>query len=624
MWQRLFRKGDGSARTGRHPVRRLLWLLPALVALLGGAQAAAPAFAAVPLTVSVISLTPSVQTGVAASFFGSVQNPQPNCTPIYSFLFSDGNNPPAGTTNPVTHIFNQPGTAFVTLTVTDACQNTGTSQPLAVTITGTGTGGTTGSCTPTAGTPITASITPNNQSVATGATVSFFAGAGGTTGTPTFSFNFGDGATSSGTAVTHAYTNAGTYIVTLTVSDQAGRVGCASGTVTVSGGSTGGTSGTCTPTAGGIITASITPNNQTAAVGAIVSFVGVAGGTAGNPSYFFNFGDGSTATGVTVTHPYSTAGTFIVTLTVSDQTGRIACGNATVTITGTGSGGTTTGSNPNIRVAPNGPYTGVPGQPVNFGAFAQTFNQGATITGYQWNFGDNTATGSGQFVSHTYTSAGSYTVTLTVTDSSGQSSSATTTATIGGGTAGGGTTSNTTNSATANGVTANTGGPYSGSSGAPIAFNTTASTANPGASIVSCVLSFGDNSTSAPCQGATHVYNSNGSYTAVITVTDSTGAVVAASTTVTVGGGSRTVTLVAGCNNVSSTFTDGTPTGTVATAVSPQASVLSLWKLADPATARYRGFFPGSTQASDLPTLNRLDAIFICVNAAATLTEPSA
>ncbi|MEX1668598.1 S8 family serine peptidase [Zhongshania guokunii] len=59
---------------------------------------------------------------------------------------------------------------------------------------------------------------------------------------------------------------------------------------------------------------------------------------------------------------------------------------------------------------------------------ACSFNGGGSsddngITGYQWNFGDG-AVASGVTVSHSYDSAGSYTVTLTITDVSAQQDSA--------------------------------------------------------------------------------------------------------------------------------------------------------------------------------------------------------
>ena len=435
--------------------------------------------------------------------------------------------------------------------------------------------------------------------------------------TASYAWVFGDGTTTNGQSVSHIYTAAGTYTVTLLVQDSCGNSGSASTTATITG--SGGTAGSCTPTAGNPITVNVIASGTNVSANTPVNFSSSVNGAAGTATYLWNFGDGSSGTGATTSHVYTTTGTDPVTLTVTDSIGRVGCGAVTVTVTGTGGSGSQN-CNVSVRVAPNGPYTGAVNQPVSFGGFAQTFNSGATISSYSWSFGDNT-TGSGQSPSHTYTVAGTYTVTLTATDSTSQSCSATTTATIGG-TSTGGTTG--TGTATANGVTANTGGPYTGSSGTPITFNATASTTNSGATIVSCVWSFGDNNSSAPCANASHTYNTNGTFTAVVTVTDSSGAAVAATTSVTISGGSRTVTLTVGCNNVSSTFADNTPTGTLVNGISPQASLLSIWKLSDPSSGRYRGYFPGATQASDLPTLNRLDAIFVCISGPATLAEPSA
>ncbi|NJM16452.1 MAG: PKD domain-containing protein [Bacteroidales bacterium] len=56
---------------------------------------------------------------------------------------------------------------------------------------------------------------------------------------------------------------------------------------------------------------------------------------------------------------------------------------------------------------------------VNFDASCSTPGDGASITGYSWNFGDG-STGSGQTTSHTYASAGNYSVALTIqTNNSG-------------------------------------------------------------------------------------------------------------------------------------------------------------------------------------------------------------
>lgn len=43
----------------------------------------------------------------------------------------------------------------------------------------------------------------------------------------------------------------------------------------------------------------------------------------------------------------------------------------------------------------------------------------------------------------------------------------------------------------------------------------------------------------------------------------------------------------------------------VGNGVSPTAALLSLWELVDPAASKEKAFFPGATQISDLPTVNR-------------------
>jgi PKD repeat protein len=59
------------------------------------------------------------------------------------------------------------------------------------------------------------------------------------------------------------------------------------------------------------------------------------------------------------------------------------------------------------------------GQPVSFDGSASSDPNGA-IASYSWDFGDGSAAGTGVSPSHTYAHAGSYEVTLTVTDSSGR------------------------------------------------------------------------------------------------------------------------------------------------------------------------------------------------------------
>jgi PKD repeat protein len=345
----------------------------------------------------------------------------------------------------------------------------------------------------------------------------------------------------------------------------------------------------------------------------------------------WNFGDGvvQTPAAQTVQHSYSAANTYTVTGSVADNAGHTNCATTTVIIGGgsTGTGSTGTSTNPRLPVAPNGPYTGNVNQPISFSGFAQSQN-GGTITSYTWAFGDG-GSATGQTVQHTYTSAGTFTVTLTATDSTGQTSSNTTTATVGGtGTSGSTSGTATTGQNSERGVTVNTGGPYTGTAGTAINFSATATTTNPGATITSYSWSFGDGA-AASGQTTSHAYSSSGNYTLTLTATDSTGVAVAATATVVIGGSGssstpRTVQLTPGCNNVALTFPDNTPTTTVANGVSPASALLSVWKMYDPQNQKYHAFFPGATQATDLPSVNRLDAVFICVNAAATLTEPGA
>ena len=56
---------------------------------------------------------------------------------------------------------------------------------------------------------------------------------------------------------------------------------------------------------------------------------------------------------------------------------------------------------------------------VAFDASASSDSDGS-ITSYSWNFGDNTAPGSGVTVNHLYQAAGTFTATLTVTDNRGK------------------------------------------------------------------------------------------------------------------------------------------------------------------------------------------------------------
>ena len=68
----------------------------------------------------------------------------------------------------------------------------------------------------------------------------------------------------------------------------------------------------------------------------------------------------------------------------------------------------------------NGPYSGTVGQAVSFSSAGST-DPGGSIASYAWTFGDG-GTSSAANPSHSYANAGTYNVSLTVTDNQGASS----------------------------------------------------------------------------------------------------------------------------------------------------------------------------------------------------------
>jgi chitodextrinase len=127
----------------------------------------------------------------------------------------------------------------------------------------------------------------------------------------------------------------------------------------------------------------------------------------------WDFGDGGsvTTTELTVSHVYTEAGTYVVTLSVVESDETIDPQDAT-TITVT--------QRPNA--APSASFTFTPSSPVagEQVSFAGGSDPDGDSVTRLWDFGDGT-TDTGPAPSHAYVSAGEYTVTLTVTDSHGAS-----------------------------------------------------------------------------------------------------------------------------------------------------------------------------------------------------------
>jgi chitodextrinase len=120
-------------------------------------------------------------------------------------------------------------------------------------------------------------------------------------------------------------------------------------------------------------------------------------------SYAWDFGDGGNATGCTVNHTYTTTGTFIVTVTVTDDTGAADNDTCTVTV-----------NSPPIAAAGEDRVV-LPNDSVEFNG-SGSYDLDGEIVGYAWDFGDG-SNATGCHVTHLYALGGTYLVTLTVTDS---------------------------------------------------------------------------------------------------------------------------------------------------------------------------------------------------------------
>jgi chitodextrinase len=133
-------------------------------------------------------------------------------------------------------------------------------------------------------------------------------------------------------------------------------------------------------------------------------------------AFFWDFGDGSNATGVNVTHRYNQNGMFVVHVTVTDNDGATGSDTCTITVNAP-------------PVADAGPdHVCLVGDEVYINGSGSYDPDGVLLT-YQWNFGDG-VNATGPAVTHSYADAGTYTVTLTVTDNLGSLDEATCTVTV--------------------------------------------------------------------------------------------------------------------------------------------------------------------------------------------------
>ena len=321
--------------------------------------------------------------GTSISFDASgSSDPNAGGTLSYAWTFGDTG---TGTGSKPSHTYSHFGTYTVGLTVTDS--KTGL------------TGSVTHTVAITDESP-TAAFTFAPTSPTAGSSVAFDGtGSSDPDGhVASWSWNYGDGsAAGAGSTSSHSYAHAGTYTATLTITDSDGQSANVSHSVTVSPGST----PTYLPP-----TAAFSGGSGYEPVAMNLSG---AGSTDPNPggalSYAWSFGDGASATGVSVSHLFH-AGTWNVTLTVTDSLSGLS-GSVSHLVTIADEAPSAAFSPPAGRVGQVLAFSGSGSDP------------DGSIVADSWSFGDGT-TASGASPTHTYASPGTYSVTLTVVDASGQ------------------------------------------------------------------------------------------------------------------------------------------------------------------------------------------------------------
>jgi len=278
--------------------------------------------------------------------------------------FGDGN---TSNDRNATHTYTEPGTYEVTLTAyTIYGENTSTIETVTVEA------------------PPAASFSTNTTEGNAPLAVNF---TDTSTGNVTaWSWDFGDGNTSTDRNATHTYAAPGLYSVTLNASNPYGYNISAATAISV----------LDPPVANFSANATVIPT------GSAVAFTDDSTGNV--TAWAWDFGDGNTSTDRNATHTYTAPGTYSVTLNASNPYGyNISTRTAYIDVGNPPAAGFTT----NVTGG-NAP------QAVQF-----TDTTEHTPTSWAWTFGDgNTSTD--QSPAHTYAAAGTYTVTLTATNAYGE------------------------------------------------------------------------------------------------------------------------------------------------------------------------------------------------------------
>ncbi|NIA03612.1 MAG: PKD domain-containing protein [Nitrospirae bacterium] len=328
-------------------------------------------------------------------------------------------------------------------------------------------------------------------------------------------WDFGDGSSQAGRSPQHAYSGAGTYSVTLTVTDDNGSEAAITSQITVA---------NIPPTAH--LTANGQEGKSDVSTGDTVTLDGSKSHDDKNPpragkivSYHWDLdGDGTFEQETTcpmITHSYADDGTYKVRLQVTDDSGSTALSNQVTIVV--------------HNRPPSVSFAFSPNEPTDVDEVTFTdasSDVDGTISSWQWTFGDGTVSTESN-PRHTFPDDGPYDVSLIVTDEDGAASAAFTRKII------------VTNAVPVAGFDLPTGA----HTGDQVSFHDRSHDMSPAGEIVHVAWDFGDG-TFCPgsvggCDGGDthnpiHIYDAAGTYTVSLVVIDDDGALASVTHTITV------------------------------------------------------------------------------------------
>lgn len=325
------------------------------------------------------SLTQSVNTDPSVSISSS-QNPTDSGNTVeFSSVVSGGTSPYNYTwsangntyyTKDINVTFSSSGTYTIDLTVTDAAGysvSTSLSQ--------------------TVNSDPTVSASSNVSSADIGYPIEFLSSPSGGTGPYTYSWVLNGNAVSHSEDFSYSFSSSGSYTLTVTITDSVRKSTSASVTVSINNNPSVST------------TASQNPTD----VGNSVDFTSTISGGTGTMTYSWLVNGVQESTSSSFTYSFDSTGSYTINLTVTDSDGHVAYSQFTEVVN----------ADPAVTISASHNPTDA-GIPVNF---TSTISGGTGPYKYSWAIDGSNFNAS--YVDYTFTASGTYSISLTITDSNG-------------------------------------------------------------------------------------------------------------------------------------------------------------------------------------------------------------